>query len=143
MNKKGGVMEKFNHYLVICVLLFVILSGCATVKDIPKGFAGISTRILEDKRKEAITKQFNYDSDICYRKIKEVLSELGTYIYAQDKRKKMIAIYLSESDTTPVGIFLTEIGEKLTHVEVSSPSTYAKEYIAPRLFVGLAENYVK
>ncbi len=131
------------RFIVFSLMALVLIEGCATVKDIPKGFAGISTKVLEDNRKGAIAKPFNYDSGTCYKKAREILADLGTYIYAQDKKKKMIAIYLSEEDTTPVGIFFTEINEKLTQVEVSSPSTYAKEYIAPRLFAGLARDYAR
>ena len=46
----------------------------------------------------------------------------------------MIAVYFSESDTTPIGIFFKEIGANTTQMEVSSPSSYAKELIAERLF---------
>jgi hypothetical protein len=46
----------------------------------------------------------------------------------------MIAIYVSETDTTPVGLFFKEIDKSNTQVEVSSPSTYAKELISEKVF---------
>jgi hypothetical protein len=113
-----------------CALL---LGGCATLGEWGKGFLGISTKVLEDKRAEAIKKSFNYDYASCYGKVKEALKEIGAYIYAEDKQQQLIAIYVSEEDTTPVGLFLTQEGQ-LTRVEVSSPSKSAKELIARRVF---------
>jgi hypothetical protein len=126
------------YYSVICVLSFVILaSGCATLKEAAKGIAGISTEALEKGRKDAIRRTFNCDYPTGYNKTKEILQHIGTYIYAQDQKKKMIAIYVSEEDTTPVGIFFKEIDATHTQLEVSSPSTYAKEFISVRVFLAL------
>jgi hypothetical protein len=51
----------------------------------------------------------------------------------------MIAIYLSEEDTTPVGIFLKEVDAFNTQVEVSSPSKFAKETVSNRIFASLSK----
>ena len=110
------------------------MSGCATITEGAKGIAGISTKSLEDSRKEAIVKTVNDDYQTAYNKAKEVLVNTGSYIYAEDTKKKMIAIYVTKEDTTPVGIFFKEIEANKTQIEVSSPSTYAKELIATRLF---------
>ena len=59
---------------------------------------------------------------------------MGSYIYTDDPKKNMLAIYVSEADTTPVGIFLKEMDASNTQIEISSPSTYAKELIAEKLF---------
>jgi hypothetical protein len=59
---------------------------------------------------------------------------IGAYIYVKDIKKHMIAIYVSETDTTPVGLFFKEIDKSNTQVEVSSPSTYAKELISEKVF---------
>ena len=56
------------------------------------------------------------------------------YVYANDPRKDMIAIYVSDEDTTPVGVFLKAIDGNSTLIEISSPSTYAKETIARIVF---------
>ncbi len=133
--------------LIACCLL----SGCAAVQEAGRGFAGVSTRILEDKRKEALRESFPLDYNTCYARVKDILGEKVmmkqgeeeiescSYIYAEDPQQKMIAIYLSETDTTPVGIFFVEDGRGRTMVEISSPSTYAKENIAGRVFNGIRE----
>jgi len=116
-----------------------VLLGCATVKEAAKGFVGVSTRVLEEKRKEALKESFVIGYDSCYAKVKDILKEKDkeSPIYAEDVQKKMIGIYFSETDTTPVGIFFTEEEKGRTMVEISSPSTYAKEYIANRIFTGI------
>lgn len=123
----------------ICCLLSTVLLGCATIKEAAKGFAGISTQVLEEKRKDALKESFALDYNNCYIKVKDILKEKDkeSYIYAEDVKKRMFGIYLSQTDTTPVGIFFTEQAEGQTLVEVSSPSIYAKEYIANRIFTGI------
>lgn len=142
----------FSVLFVSSCLLSVVLSGCSTVKEMGKGFAGVSTQILEQKRADALKKSFALSYQDCYAKTKEVLTkdapakdalEQGAntpYIYAEDSEKKMIAVYLTPTDTTPVGIFFTEEAGVNTLIEISSPSIYAKEEIANRIFSGLAVN---
>ncbi len=71
----------------------------------------------------------------------ELLARIGAYIYTQDQKKNLIAIYVSEQDTTSVGIFFKQIDTQRTQIEVSSPSTYAKELIAKQLFSGLEKSF--
>lgn len=123
--------------LVTCTLSLVTLLGCASLKEAAKGVAGVSTKVLEDGRKEAITRRFAIDYDSCYKEVTDILNRTGCYIYAQDHKKGMIAVYISEEDTTPVGVFLKVVTDKSTQIEVSSPSTYGKESIAGRVFFGL------
>ncbi len=134
-------MSKSNCLVLttICCLLSTLLLGCATVKEAAKGFVGVSTRVLEEKRKEALKESFVIGYDSCYAKVKDILKEKDkeSPIYAEDVQKKMIGVYFSETDTTPVGIFFTEEEKGRTMVEISSPSTYAKEYIANRIFTGI------
>jgi hypothetical protein len=125
-----------NKYLltgIIC-LSYLSLGGCTTVKEATKGFLGISTRELEDTRKGAISREFAYDYGSCYQKVKASLKKKGAYIYRDDPAGKMIAVYVTDTDTTPVGIFFTVINNDTTKVEVSSPSTYAKELISKNIF---------
>lgn len=139
--KAGKVQSSKRKILfAICCLLFANLMGCAMLKETAKGFAGLSTKELEKGRKDAIKKTFNYDFDTCYDKVKDTLNRIGSYIYAKDAKKQMIAIYVSESDTTPVGIFFKKIDTTNTQIEVSSPSTYAKEFIATRVFPALEKS---
>jgi hypothetical protein len=98
---------------------------------------GISTQELETARKDALKQTFPFNYQVCRGKVEEILKIMRAYIYARDEAKKMIAIYVSESDTTPVGIFFTEIDSSHTQVEVSSHSTFAREFISEDLFTGL------
>jgi hypothetical protein len=62
---------------------------------------------------------------------------MGAYIYAEDAKKKMIAVYISETDTTAVGLFFSPIDANNTEIKISSPSTYAKEFISKKVFFAL------
>jgi hypothetical protein len=127
-----------NLLLVIGYSLLVIsLSGCATISEGVRCVAGVSTKVLEDTRKNAIRKTFNFDDATCDTKVREILKKTGAYIYAQNKAEKLIAIYVSETDTTPVGIFFTVVDAANTEIEISSPSADAKELMAKRIFNGL------
>ena len=128
-----------GRYLKIIFVLFIGISvlGCASLKEKTRCVAGVSTKELEEGRKDALRKTFTYDYPSCFSKTKGILQDIGAYIYAKDINKNMIAIYLSEQDTTPVGIFFKEIDSVSTEVEISSPSTYAKEMIAQKLFTAL------
>jgi len=144
-------MKKSMYFILMitCYLLSTILFGCATAKEMGKGFLGVSTQVLEQKRKDALKKSFALSYNDCYAKVKDILTKDvlvkdaldkeadAPYIYSEDSRKKMVAIYLSQTDTTPVGIFFTEQTGSNTLIEISSPSTYAKEKIANIIFSGL------
>lgn len=129
---------RFILTTIFC-LLAIVLSGCATVKEMGKGFIGVSTQVLDQKRKDALKKSFALDYNSCYLKTKDILSQKDkeAYIYAEVPKEKLIAIYLSPADTTPVGIFFTEEPGGSTLIEISSPSIYAKEEIASRIFDGV------
>ena len=129
-------MKIVKRYCSIVLLFYcsIVLLGCATIKEAAKGFMGISTQSLEKARKDAIIKTFNYDYSTCYAKTMDVLKSMQAYIYTQSIKKHMIAIYVSEEDTTPVGLFFKEIDAANTQVEVSSLSIYAKEFISGKVF---------
>ena len=119
--------------LTIFISLSVLASGCITLKEAIKVFEGTSTKDVEDTRKDASVKVFNYDYNTCYAKTEKLLQKLiNASIYA--KTKEMIAIYYIDPDTTPVGIFFKEIDAAHTQVEVSSPSSPTKEYVAKIVF---------
>ncbi len=151
-------MKKNMSFLLIAIgcLIAAVLSGCVTVKEMGKGFMGVSTQVLEDKRNDALKKSFDLGYSDCYAKVKDILAKdvlvknalakdtldketNAPYIYAEDAEKKMIAIYLSPTDTTPVGIFFTDQAGPNTLIEISSPSTYAKEEVANIIFTGIDE----
>lgn len=127
------LLPKFVVFSIVCSLL----CGCATVTELTKGILGTSVKEIERARKKAIVKTFDYDYSSCYTKVIDTLGRIGAYIYAKDTTKKLIAFYMSSTDTTPVGIFLKDIGPFTTQVEVSSPSTRAKEQIATVVFSAL------
>ena len=122
--------------VIICWLLGSLI-GCITPIEAAKGMAGISTRVLEDNLKYATKKTFSYDYNTCYSKTKEALKIIKAHIYSENQKKKMLAIYVSEEDTTPVGIFFRPIDKANTQIEVSSASTYAKELISGKIFKAL------
>jgi len=130
-------VKKFGFWSVILIFAVCSLSfsGCAAIKEGGRCLIGVSTKEVERSRSGAITKSFNYDYNACYSKTKGILKNIGSYIYAQNKN--MIAIYISEEDTTPVGLFFKEVDANNTQIEVSSPSTYAKELIAAKVFSAL------
>ena len=130
------------YLLYTFLFLTILLSGCAGTKEACKGLLGVSTKVLEDNRAYASKKEFGYDLFTCHDKIKTILKKTGAYIYSDDLAKDMLALYVSEEDTTPVGIFLTERGKEKTLVEVSSPSTYAKEKIAKTIFNALTTGII-
>jgi hypothetical protein len=120
-------------FFVSALLFFVSICGCSVLKEEVKGLAGISTKVLEDLRPNAIKNTFSCDKNVCYDKIKQTLISEGCYVYADNSAKGLIAVYVSRQDTTPVGIFLTPVDPATTKVEVSSPSTNAKECIASKI----------
>lgn len=121
-----------------CVLVGTL--GCASIKEMTMGFMGISTRSLEKARKDAVSQNFKYDYFTAYTKTLDVLKEIKAYVYTKNIKKHSIAIYVSEEDTTPVGMFFKEIDKENTQIEVSSPSTYARDLISAKLFSALAGN---
>ena len=133
-------MKKLQRYVYnstyICILMGIcsvfFIYGCVSLKETGRGFLGVSTKILEQTRDEALQKEFAIDEVACYARAEEILKAIGAYIYA--KKPKMLAIYVSDQDTTPVGIFIESQGVSTSKIGVSSPSTDAKEYIAMRLF---------
>jgi len=131
-----------SHLLFILISLtgIMFIAGCVGFKEGLRGFAGISTKVLEEGKPNAISSSFNYDYNTCYLKVREILKDIGAYIYAKDSQKKMIAIYVSEEDTTPVGIFFEEVDKANTKIQVSSPSVYAKELISGKIFSTLEKS---
>ena len=120
--------------VIIAVTLLILASGCASSKELTKGFMGVSTKELENGRSSAIKKNFNFDYFSCYTKTLDGLKLIGAYTYVQDVKKHMIAVYVSEADTTSLGFFFTELDSANTTVEVSSLSIYAKEKLSKQIF---------
>jgi hypothetical protein len=126
-------MRKYTMVWAVALLLFGVV-GCSSAREGMRGFLGVSTKALEEARSSAISRNFDYDYFTAYGKTLDALKEMKAYIYVKSVSTHKIAIYVSQADTTPVGIFFTEKEKSLTRVEVSSQSTYAKETIAKKLF---------
>ena len=116
-------------------LVMVFISGCGVgLKENLRGAAGISTKVLEDNLSSAAYKDFNLDYDAAFSLVKEIIKKIGSYIYAVDKSKNLIAIYASEDDTTPVGIFFKALDNTKTRILISSPSNITKAVIVGEIF---------
>lgn len=134
MNEREAGMGrlKVKIWFIVTVLL-LSTAGCATLKEGAKRVMGISTKELEKGRKNALVKEMPYDYFTTYTKTLDILKQLNFYIYEQNIKRHMIAIYISEADTTPVGLFFKELDANRTQMEFSSPSTYAKEYVLGKI----------
>jgi hypothetical protein len=134
-SQKPKVSKTFTFLLILFPFSFFLFPflGCYSIKEGIRGFAGVSTKVLEEGRKDAITESLNLDYFSCFTRTIDFLKASGAYIYANNIKKHMIAFYVSEQDTTPVGVFFKEIDANNTEVQVSSPSTYAKELFAEKL----------
>ena len=119
--------------MAIVLCLFIAGTGCAGLAETARGIAGVSTKVLEDGRKSVAKKSYPVTYATCRETVDYVLSHNNVYIYARNEQKKMVAFYLSETDTTPVGVFFTVQGDAVTEVSVSSPSRYAKEFIVDKI----------
>ena len=131
-------MRRSIGYITLLLMPLILLPGCSTLREGTKCVLGVSTKVLEDNRKGAITKTFDYDYHATYNKSIEALKAMDTYVYHKGAAGQLIAFYVSLGDTTPVGVFFKTVDNTHTQVEISSPSTYAKELIAKRLFARLA-----
>jgi hypothetical protein len=128
--------KTLKFFMFGAVLIFS--AGCGPgMKESLRGVAGISTKVLEDNLATADSKEFDLDYTAVYSKTQKIIQEIGAYVYTVNKSKNLIAIYVSSEDTTPVGIFFKEISSVRTRVSVSSPSKFAKELIAGKIFSGL------
>lgn len=121
------------------IFLLAASTGCAKIIEGTKGFAGVSTKAIEDKRKEGIVREFDLDYPTCLDRVKAILEQdrEPSYIYAQDPQKKMLGVYVSKTDTTVVGIFFTEVAPQKTRIEVSSASKFGKEFISKKISYGI------
>ncbi len=119
--------------LVMMVLASLLVSGCATPGNIWKTLLGVSTQEVEDFRATASVKVFDYDYKTCYEKTEGLLKKMP-FVSIYTKNDAMIAVNYINPDTTPVGIFFKSVDPARTQVEVSSPSTPTKEWVAKNIF---------
>lgn len=97
------------------------------------GALGGSTKPIEDARGQSLVKVFNDDARTCYDKTLALLKKMPNIsVYAETG--DMIAVYWKRINTTPVGVYFTQVDASRTKVEVASPSTTGKEWVAKNIF---------
>ncbi len=123
---------------IVIIALFTALavSGCCTTpREMLKIAIGNSTRSIEQARPNSLTKVVGYDYGTCYVKTETLIKKIPNLsIYA--KNEDMIALYYTEVNVTPVGVFFTEMDPNHTRVEIASESPDAREYVAKSVFAG-------
>lgn len=119
--------------ILIILSVSVILSGCATPTELLKEFLGVSTKELEEARKDAAVKVFDYSYDTCYKKTEAIIKAMPKVsVYAQNE--EMIAFYYIDPNTTPVGAFFKRVDPAHTQVEISSQDLNSKAWVARNVF---------
>ena len=128
-------MKKKIIFAVIGLSMFLSagISYSLTPSDVFKHFFAVSTRELEDLKKDAFSKIFEYDYKTCYKKTLDLIEKMPeTQIYARDKG--MIAVYCVSLNGTPAGIFFEEVDASHTKVLISSASSRAKDWVSSNVF---------
>lgn len=130
---------KYFCKAVLVFLVAVVLSGCAGLKDVPATIWGSSTRVLEDKRSNTLSKTYEKGYWECFRTAVRVLEKKKYVIFKKDEvRGLMIVMGIPGAvNTTEVGVFVVELGEQQTRIELTSLSTNAKRRLAKSLFNGI------
>ena len=125
--------------LSIVFLAVVLSSGCVVVRggeEVGKTFWGSSTRALEKAREKAIVRTYDQDYWQVFREAIKAVDKKRYLIFKKDEVKGyMVLMRIAGSvNTTEVGVFFVELGEKQTRLEISSLSTNAKRIVAKNLF---------
>ena len=127
-------MKKVLAILVMAILI----NGCATPREMGRVILGISTKDIEDSRKDAVAKVFNEDLKTCYARMEDILKKIPR-VSIYDKNDHMIAVYYIHPNDTPIGLFFTQLDPAQTKVEVSSPSSTARDDIAKIVFADVVK----
>lgn len=130
------MMKKMAAGMVV-LWCCALAAGCAGVKESCRGVLGTSTRILEECKPQAVSRSFAFSADDCSAALEQALKDAGAYVYRRDAQKRLTAVYVSAEDTTPVGIFLEPGNPGSTKVLLCSPSSWARDFIAGKVYAGL------
>jgi len=124
--------------ILFAVMLFFV-SGCASVEETAKTIWGSSTRALNEARSEALTKTFSRGYWEVLRMVVTTAEKTHLYVFKKDTIRGEIILMKVPGcvDTTEVGIFIVEISDNESRVEISSLSTRAKRAVARLIFKGL------
>jgi len=109
--------------------------------EIAKTVWGSSTRALEGARVDAISRVYQENYWDCFNFILST-AEKNYLIFKKDEVKGyMVLMHIPKSvDTTEVGVFFIELGNKETRIEIASLSTNAKRIVARTLFKKLDQH---
>ena len=129
------------------IAIVILLSGCSMIAGIGDSILGTYMGGLEKARSKGKFKVFDDKIGDCFDKALIILGQMDAEIIKMDiHRYKIMAVVnrepLSEIDqaevekvnTADVGIFLTEISDGKTKVEVSSLSSPFVNYVSEILF---------
>lgn len=120
-------------------LSLCVAQACPAMPEYFKGFFAVSTRELEELKKDAMVKVFDQDYKTCYDNTLAIVKEMpDTNIYAE--KKDLIAVYCACLNNTPVGIFFEEVDPTHTRVLLSSASSRAKDWVASNVFTGKVQD---
>jgi len=122
-----------------------LLTGCATVADVPKSIIGSSTKDIEAARVKATTADIQADFTGVFDTVLDVAKENKYYVFSQDEVRGLIVLMNIPGcvDTTEVGVFISHLKGGTFRVEISSRSSPAKEAVAKLILGKLEEKFKK
>lgn len=133
------------------VLPFFLI-GCSWVSDIPKSVWGSSTRVLSEKRDEAISREFSCSVQSCFDAVLEMTlpykevqeqDQFKFVLFLQNRKQGALVVMGVPGcvDTTEVGVFFSDKGGGQTAIEISSLSSRAKDAAAQVIFDRLSQQF--
>ena len=135
--------KNYMFKITVLVLIVFLINGCAGITEFGKTFWGSSTRVLQNARKDALSKTYERPYDVCFNAVKDILEENEARIFMEDQEKYTMLIMEIERciSTTEVGIFFVEETPDMTKVEISSISPKAKRISSEFIFSALDALY--
>ncbi len=130
-NKSIEMFLKFSLMLIV-----LLLSGCALIKDTPRTIIGYSFRDLESRREGALYQTYEGSLVDCYHAILMIAKEQKYTIYYQNLEKALVVLMdvPGAVNTTEVGLFLEVLENGRVKVEIASRSSFAKKTVANAFF---------
>jgi hypothetical protein len=131
---------------ILMIVVLCVCSSCAfwnhpvdNTVEIGKTLWGSSTRVLEQERRNAITKTYDKPYRDCMRSAIAVAGKKHWVIFKKDEIKGYMVVMGIKGcvNTTEIGIFFDNLSDHRTRIELSSLSTNAKRQAAKGLFHGL------
>lgn len=125
--------------LILLGLIYVFNFGCAKIIEPVQKVWGSSVEMLQEARKDAVSKVYDCPYEKCFSEIINILEEEDAQIFVQNKAKGIIVVMGIKKTvaTSEVGVFLTKLEEAKTKIEISSGSPKAKRITSEILFAGL------